>query len=140
MHAGFCVYLCCCLFAGLACVSFIYSCAFLGKNILDFDVGNSDDGDGGSQGRVIPKGAVVRGEEAGKEGVRPLLMLSVVQFSVFSDMIKYLFLLLFLCASSSFVGPPAVSFHLWLLVSISLKLSMLSLGPVSSFSISLLNY
>lgn len=41
-------------------------CAFLGENILDFDVGNSDGGDGRSRRRVIPEGQVVRGEEDGE--------------------------------------------------------------------------
>jgi len=48
-----------------ACVS-VASCAFLGENILDFDVGNGDAGDGRSRGRVIPEGRVVRGEENGE--------------------------------------------------------------------------
>lgn len=49
-------------------VSFMCSCVFLGESILDFDVGNSDGGDGGSQGTVTPEGRVVRGEEDGEEG------------------------------------------------------------------------
>lgn len=36
---------------------------FPGENILDFDAGSSDGGDGGSRGRVLPVGQVVRGEE-----------------------------------------------------------------------------
>lgn len=36
---------------------------FLGENILDFDAGSGDGGDGGSQGRVFPVGQVVRGED-----------------------------------------------------------------------------
>lgn len=69
------MYLCrlVCLSVGLLvcrsmCVSFISSCVFLGEGILDFDVGNSDGGDGRSQGRVIPEGRVVRGDEDGEEG------------------------------------------------------------------------
>lgn len=50
------------------CVSSVSSCVFLGESILDFDVGNSDGGDGRSQGRVIPEGRVVRGEEDGEGG------------------------------------------------------------------------
>ncbi|KAG7228236.1 hypothetical protein INR49_009096, partial [Caranx melampygus] len=42
------------------------SCVFLGENILDFDVGSGDAGDGRSQGRVIPEGRVVRAEEDGE--------------------------------------------------------------------------
>lgn len=62
-----------CLSVGLlicrsTCVSFVSSCAFLGESILDFDVGSSNGGDGGSQGRVIPQGRVVRGEEDGEDG------------------------------------------------------------------------
>lgn len=62
------------------CVSSVSSCVFLGESILDFDVGNSDGGDGRSQGRVIPEGRVVRGEEDGEGGgeaewrERPLLV------------------------------------------------------------------
>lgn len=68
------------------CASSISSCVFLGESILDFDVGNSDGGDGRSQGRVVPEGWVVRGEGDGEEGEaewrqRPLLVESVSQFS-----------------------------------------------------------
>ena len=66
VYAGVCVYLRCCLFVGFACVSLVLPCAFLGENILDFDVGNSDNADGKSQERVISEEQVVRGEKDGE--------------------------------------------------------------------------
>lgn len=45
------------------CVSLIFSSAFLGVSILDFDVGNGDGGDSRSFGRAVPIGQRVRGEE-----------------------------------------------------------------------------
>lgn len=47
---------------------------FLGENFLDFDAGSGDGGDGGSRGRVLPVGQVVRGEDGGRG--RPLMVFS----------------------------------------------------------------
>lgn len=44
---------------------------FLGENILNFDAGSGDGGHGGSRGRVLPVGQVVRGED-GEEGGKGL--------------------------------------------------------------------
>lgn len=41
---------------------------FLGENILNFDAGIGDGGDGGSRGRVLPVGQVLRGEDGEVEG------------------------------------------------------------------------
>lgn len=49
---------------------------FLGENILDFDASSGDGGDGGSRGRVLPVGQVVRGEDVEEGGERPLMVLS----------------------------------------------------------------
>lgn len=66
--ARVCIYMC--VSAAIyvqVCVCFLHILmCFLGKSILDFDVGNRDGGDARSQWGIIPEGRVVRGEEDGQ--------------------------------------------------------------------------